>query len=64
MSHNLEQLKQNVIDASRAVDDARDRLHAAERAYQNAVRLPDGVRFNVDESGSGSASNRTVMTDC
>ncbi|KGR97295.1 hypothetical protein [Burkholderia pseudomallei] len=64
MSHNLEQLKQDVINASHAVDDARNRLHAAEQAYQNAVRLPDAIRFNITESGAGSARDRTVMTDC
>lgn len=61
MSRTIEKLKQDVVTANRAVDEAKKALFDAERAYREAVAAPGLVRFNQSQGGIGAADH---LTDC
>ncbi|MGS1028414.1 hypothetical protein [Burkholderia glumae] len=47
MSCNIERLKRDVVAASQAFEEAKKTLFAAERAYREAVTLPESIKFNL-----------------
>ncbi|VWD38561.1 hypothetical protein BCO18430_06573 [Burkholderia contaminans] len=61
MPRSVEQLKQDIVAANHAVDEAKKALYVAERAYREAVAAPGLVRFNLGHGGTGAADH---LTDC
>ncbi|WP_157130492.1 hypothetical protein [Burkholderia pseudomallei] len=61
MSRTIEQLRQDIVTANHAVDEAKKALFVAERAYREAVAAPGLVRFNFGQGGTGAADH---LTDC
>ncbi|KGS56559.1 hypothetical protein [Burkholderia pseudomallei] len=62
MSCNIERLKRDVVAASQAVDEAKKTLFAAERAYREAVTLPEPIKFNLSQNGGAGGVGH--LTDC